>query len=213
MVSDDEAAHVTVIFCQEAGIVSLKGIERFPNLRVLNCIRNHISSLDLSANRALETLWCHDNPLVELDVSGCEGLTELDCRGWGLRRLDASGCSSLEALDCGDNALTSLDLEGCRSLASPQLRKKRHERTRFGRNGRARIPRLPVVAARHARSERVSPAEGGVYRRRASDGSRSERKSLSGAIVLYGLRSEVFGRERLLRAYGAELFRQPARAA
>ena len=112
MVSDDEAAHATVIFCQEAGIVSLKGIERFPNLRVLNCIRNHISSLDLSANRALETLWCHDNPLVELDVSGCEGLTELDCRGWGLRRLDASGCSSLEALDCGDNALTSLDLEG-----------------------------------------------------------------------------------------------------
>lgn len=93
-----EAAHATVIFCQEAGIVSLKGIERFPNLRVLNCIRNHISSLDLSANRALETLWCHDNPLVELDVSGCEGLTELDCRGWGLRRLDASGCSSLEAL-------------------------------------------------------------------------------------------------------------------
>ena len=81
MVSDDEAAHVTVIFCQEAGIVSLKGIERFPNLRVLNCIRNHISSLDLSANRALETLWCHDNPLVELDVSGCPVLDELDCRG------------------------------------------------------------------------------------------------------------------------------------
>lgn len=73
MVSDDEAAHVTVIFCQEAGIVSLKGIERFPNLRVLNCIRNHISSLDLSANRALETLWCHDNPLVELDVSRVRG--------------------------------------------------------------------------------------------------------------------------------------------
>ena len=47
MVSDDEAAHATVIFCQEAGIVSLKGIERFPNLRVLNCIWNHISSLDL----------------------------------------------------------------------------------------------------------------------------------------------------------------------
>ena len=36
MVSDDEAAHATVIFCQEAGIVSLKGIERFPNLRVLH---------------------------------------------------------------------------------------------------------------------------------------------------------------------------------
>ena len=212
MVSDNEAAHVTVIFCQEAGIVSLKGIERFPNLRVLNCIRNHISSLDLSANRALETLWCHDNPLIELDVSGCEGLTELDCRGWGLRRLDVSGCSSLEALDCGDNALTSLDLEGCRSLRRLSCGKNGMSGLVLRRNGQG----SNTSTACRCRSTRSILSECPRLREAYIGGARLaaldlERKSLSGAIVLYGLRSEVFGRERLLRAYGAELFRQPDR--
>ena len=50
-------------------ISDMTGIEAFVNLTELNCRFNQLSSLDVSANTALEVLECGENQLTNLDVS------------------------------------------------------------------------------------------------------------------------------------------------
>jgi Leucine-rich repeat (LRR) protein len=69
-----------------------------------------LTSLDLSANTSLETLWCHENQLTSLDVSGNTTLRELLCRNNLLSSLDVGANASLNHLWCANNQLTSLDV-------------------------------------------------------------------------------------------------------
>ena len=112
-------------------LMSLDGIEHFPNLTTLICYNNQLTSLDVSKNTGLLTLSCYENNLTSLDVSqntkleellcGKNQLTELDVRNntalWclscyenNLTSLDVSQNTQLEQLDCGRNQLTELDV-------------------------------------------------------------------------------------------------------
>ena len=92
------------------GISSLKGVEHFPNLSVLQCSSNQLTSIDVSKNTMLETLWCDGNQLTTLDVSKNTKLTELWCYDNQLTTLDVSKNTMLERLWCYDNQLTTLDV-------------------------------------------------------------------------------------------------------
>lgn len=66
--SERERAAVSEINVAGLGIGNLQGLEHFPYLEKLDCSRNHLTSLDLSGNNALQTLYCYENSLfVELD--------------------------------------------------------------------------------------------------------------------------------------------------
>jgi hypothetical protein len=108
-----------------SGITSLSGIESFPNLEILNCQRNLLTSINLSSNLALKYLDCSKNPLTTLDVSKNTQLTELYCDGIvtgtnkinaktsavnQLTALDVSKNLSLVKLSCSNNQIVSLDL-------------------------------------------------------------------------------------------------------
>lgn len=67
-ISSSEAKKVKTIDVSGMGIESLEGIEKFTKLTLLNCSNNVITSLDLSANKSLATLYCHDNPMDEIDI-------------------------------------------------------------------------------------------------------------------------------------------------
>ena len=118
-------------------LVSLDGIEHFPNLTTLICYNNQLTSLDVSKNTGLLTLSCYENNLTSLDVSqntkleellcGKNQLTELDVRNntalWclscyenKLTSLDVSQNTQLEQLDCGRNQLTELDVRNNTAL-------------------------------------------------------------------------------------------------
>ena len=118
-------------------LVSLDGIEHFPNLTTLICYNNQLTSLDVSKNTGLLTLSCYENNLTSLDVSqntkleellcGKNQLTELDVRNntalWclscyenKLTSLDVSHNTQLEQLDCGRNQLTELDVRNNTAL-------------------------------------------------------------------------------------------------
>jgi Leucine-rich repeat (LRR) protein len=88
--------------CEEIGV--------FINLEYLNCSSNGITSLDLSKNTELITLWCGGNQLTSLNLTNNAALTELWCYGNQLTSLDLSKNTALTGLDCGGNQLTSLDL-------------------------------------------------------------------------------------------------------
>lgn len=69
MLTSEELAGVTEMGPHDLDIASLKGIEYFTALKVLNCEGNVLTELDLSHNTALEKLFCQNNNLTTLDIS------------------------------------------------------------------------------------------------------------------------------------------------
>ena len=92
------------------GFKSLKGIEFFAGLQVLDVSENQLTELDLSQNKALTALSCSGNRLTELDVSTYTALYKLECDSNLLSKLDVSKNSYLTILDCSHNLLANLDV-------------------------------------------------------------------------------------------------------
>ena len=99
-------------------IESLKGIEYFTKLEILECPYNKITELDMSSNLALKSLGCYRNQLTQLNVSGNSELTSLSCGNNRLTALDVSSNLNLTLLSCRNNQLTSLDLSHNSKLMS-----------------------------------------------------------------------------------------------
>jgi hypothetical protein len=110
VLSDAEIDNVTELNVRSKGIKSLKGIEFFPLLKILDCCNNLITSLDVSKNTKLTDIFCYYNLLTSLDVSGCTKLTHLLCYDNHLASLNVSGCTELRSLRCHSNLITSLDV-------------------------------------------------------------------------------------------------------
>ena len=73
ILSAEECGKLEELSVKAMGIHTLKGIEYFPNLTVLNCVENNLTELDLSHNPLLEILMAYDNRLEELDLAGIVG--------------------------------------------------------------------------------------------------------------------------------------------
>lgn len=90
---------------------SLKGIERFTNLRKLEVSIGDMSSVDLSKLKNLEELTLAGcDKLKKLDVSKNTKLKKLNCGSCALKSLDLSKNTRLTKLDCYGNRLTKLNL-------------------------------------------------------------------------------------------------------
>ncbi|MDE6352940.1 MAG: hypothetical protein K2K88_07380 [Muribaculaceae bacterium] len=110
VISEDEAIKVTEVQVRGKNIKSLEGIQYFPNLEILDCSYNQLTTLDVLKNTALTELQCQGNLLNSLDVSKNAALTELYCQGNRLTSLDVSGCTALTMLSCSLNQLATLDV-------------------------------------------------------------------------------------------------------
>ncbi|WP_206460496.1 hypothetical protein [Anaerovorax sp. IOR16] len=75
----DNFASVTTLNVSDKNIENLSGIEYFKALTSLNCNDNQLSSLNVSANTALQKLICRGNNLSQLDITGLNALTEFNC--------------------------------------------------------------------------------------------------------------------------------------
>ena len=138
-----DVAYITMLQIEHRIITptSLQGIEFFKSLEILECesplltsldvsgctalkelycLYNRLTSLDVSANTALEVLNCGSGTLTSLDVSGCTALKELYCYKNRLTSLDVGANTALEVLYCGDGTLASLDVSGCTALKELQ---------------------------------------------------------------------------------------------
>ena len=104
-------------------IYTLDMIDRFENLRYLDCYGHQIKKLDLSQNKALVYLECGHNPLANLNVSGCLSLRSLQCVSSNLKELDLSKNAALEQLTIG-GSMASLDLKGCELLEYLEVRSR-----------------------------------------------------------------------------------------
>lgn len=100
---------------------SIKGIEYFENLEVLNCSGHNITELNLSNNTKLVDINCSGNLLTTLNLSNQEKLVTLSCSGTTLTNLDISSCSELECLRCSHTKLSEIDLSNKRSLKDLEI--------------------------------------------------------------------------------------------
>lgn len=91
-------------------ITSLTGIEEFINVHLIDCGINYLTSLDLTKNIALTTLYCYENQLTTLYLPKSNSLTYIYCGYNKLKALDVSSSTALTTLYCYDNQLTSLDI-------------------------------------------------------------------------------------------------------
>ena len=114
--TESEIKEVTSIAVYEKNISTLKGIELFTSLNLLNCSSNQLTSLDISKNTALTFLYCDSNQLTFIDVSKNTALTWLECGSNQLTTLDLSKNTALYYLDCHSNQLSSLDVSQNPSL-------------------------------------------------------------------------------------------------
>ena len=89
---------------------TLKGIEHFPNLEVLEALGCGLTELDVSKNAKLVHLNCTDNKLKTLDVSKNKQLKELICYSDELAKLDVTNNAKLTMLDCGKNPIGTLNV-------------------------------------------------------------------------------------------------------
>ena len=88
-------------------VISITG----DNITRLNCFgMYYVTSLDLSRNTKLTSLWLLSNQLTSLDLSRNTALTILNCGSNQLTRLDLSRNTALTYLQCEHNRLTSLDV-------------------------------------------------------------------------------------------------------
>lgn len=95
--------------CYSNNIISLD-VSKNTNLRYLGVYNNELTSLDLSANVALEEIYCQSNDLTSLDISGLTNLIRLDCDSNELNNLNIRSNIALEYIDFGNNDFTAIDI-------------------------------------------------------------------------------------------------------
>ena len=112
--TDAEREAVTVLYLGNKGIASLQGIQYFTELDYLECYRNNLSELDLSANTKLSYLCAYGNPLTELDLTANTVLNMLEMSDTpSLTTLHVAGLPYLDYIDVSRSGLTELDVTGC----------------------------------------------------------------------------------------------------
>ena len=110
VLTNEELENVTSLNVRHKGIYDLKGIEYFTSLKVLICLGNQLTTLDVSGCTELDTLACSNNQLIALNVSMNTKLISLECYGNQLSTLDLSNNTALRRIHCNANKLTSLDV-------------------------------------------------------------------------------------------------------
>lgn len=117
ILTPQEAASVTGIWCPSRQISSLQGIELFTNLTILDCSYNKLTELP-NLPEALITLKCAANDLSSFDFSrlaNLKNLKELDCSFNEMKEL-TNLPTTLTTLRCAYNDLSSFDFSKLTTL-------------------------------------------------------------------------------------------------
>lgn len=109
-ISYKEGEKIYNVNCRNLGVVSLEGIQHFPNMTSLLAADNPIETLNVESNGKLETLEISYTKIVNVDVSNNPTITKLLCNGLKLTTLDITSLTNLQFLYANHNSLKSLDL-------------------------------------------------------------------------------------------------------
>lgn len=109
---DEASAYTGYINVSSNGITDLTGLEAFTAIAGLNVNFNNITSLDVSANVALEELDCAflNSTISTVDLSNNTALYWVDLRSSGITSIDLTDLTDLQYALLTNNNLTSIDV-------------------------------------------------------------------------------------------------------
>ena len=145
-------------YCYNCSLTSLSDVQSLPNLAILSCMNNYLTTLTLTNKTHLTDVYCQNNPnlttltvtnnpaLVTFNCSNCTSLTNLNAYYNDLTTFIITGCTALKELRChynsnlasitgvgGCTALTYVDCEDC-ALTTLQLQNATNIATIYARN-------------------------------------------------------------------------------
>ncbi|AXG71976.1 internalin-J [Kordia sp. SMS9] len=101
---------ITSLNVENLNISDITGIEDFAALQELAIADNAITSLDLSNNLAIESIYAGNNQLTSINISNNTLLERLWVHESNLTSIDLSNNTALQVLSVSNNNLTSLDV-------------------------------------------------------------------------------------------------------
>ncbi len=107
----EASAYTSFLDCYNKNIADFTGIEAFPLIDIIDLSLNQATTLNLSANNALTTVYCADNQFTSIALPTSAPLSTFVCYGNQLTSLDFSSFPNLVYLDCQSNQLTSLNVK------------------------------------------------------------------------------------------------------
>ena len=107
---------ITNLNVSNLNISDLTGIEDFIALTWLECDNNLLTTLDVSYNTLLSTLWCYVNPMTNINLN--INLNTLSAHNMQLTNIDLSVATALHHIGLESNQLTSLDLSANTALGN-----------------------------------------------------------------------------------------------
>ena len=114
---------VTSLNLNGYSVSDLTGIEDFTAIKTLNCRGNNLTSIDVSNNLFLDTLWLANNSLSAIDVSNNPLLEKLEVTDSNLiTSLDLSNNPVLELLEGNNTSISSIDFSNNLVLEDVDLR-------------------------------------------------------------------------------------------
>lgn len=115
-IDQSEADLVYYLNVNNAGVVSLSGLEDFTNLKSLQVRGNNIVSVNLSGFTNLEYFDCMESNIHSLSVSGLNALGSIYCDDNPLSYLDLHDLPAIREVYCSNTLLTELNLSQIPSL-------------------------------------------------------------------------------------------------
>lgn len=110
VLSQQEREAVQIIVVQRRGICSIKGIELFPNLIMIDFEGNYIKEVDLSGNPELRTIYLRNNMLESVDFTHNTKLEFIEIFDNRLSEVDLSMLPNLRFVHLDYNDLKVIDL-------------------------------------------------------------------------------------------------------
>lgn len=107
---------VTYLGCAARGITDTGGLEYLTALKYLELTDNALTTIDLSNNLRLQTLWIIGNQLQSVDLSRSVNLAYLYAQNNRIAAIDLSANENLVTVALGYNTLPSIDLSNSPDL-------------------------------------------------------------------------------------------------
>ena len=167
------------LMCYDCALTSLDEVQSLPNLALLSCMNNRLTSLTLTNKNSLTDVYCYNNPqlttltvaynpaLVNFNSSNCTALTTLTAYYNDLTTFIITGCSALQELRCYNNAnlqsitglssctaLTYVDCEDCAINTLSGIQNASNIATIYARNNQ--LTTLTVSGKSKLKTLRVS---------------------------------------------------------
>ena len=112
LLSATELETVTELSISSLGVTTLAGLEKLPNLVLLDCSGNEIPTLDLSGCTKLSTLIIDNITFANINLSKNAALRSISAQGIVSTDFNLSGCTELVELNITGANIDKLTLDG-----------------------------------------------------------------------------------------------------